>query len=117
MDLSQADFFATDSPRLRTILHAGVVVLVLPRGRESSVPRNSGFNKLLARVENLGRQLQDLQQLADVAPPFGADGGAKAQDGRARREMLVFLHQRLQRKGLTAAQQKAMRQKFCPFAC
>ena len=28
----------------------------------------------------------------------------------ARREMLVFLHQRLQRKGLTAAQQKAMRE-------
>ena len=35
-------------------------------------------------MENLGRQLQDLQQLADKlrGPSFGADGGAKAQDGR-----------------------------------
>lgn len=85
---------------------------VLPRGREKLSPAQQRFNKLLARVENLGRQLQDMQQLADKlrAPHLARMAELERRMDEACREMLVFLHQRLQRKGLTAAQQKVVRE-------
>ena len=84
---------------------------VLPRGREKLSPAQQRFNKLLARVENLAascRTCSVWQQTA--APHLARMAELKRKMDEARREMLVFLHQRLQRKGLTAAQQKAMRE-------
>lgn len=115
MDSSQADFFGdgqSPSTHHSPSTPEASRLKVLPRGREKLSPAQQRFNKLLARVENLGRQLQDLQQLADkLRPPHLARmAELKRKMDEARREMLVFLHQRLQRKGLTAAQQKAMRE-------
>ena len=115
MDSSQADFLGdgqSPSTHHSPSPPEASRLKVLPRGREKLSPAQQRFNKLLARVENLGRQLQDLQQLADkLRPPHLARmAELKRKMDEARREMLVFLHQRLQRKGLTAAQQKAMRE-------
>ena len=39
---------------------------VLPRGREKLSPAQQRFNKLLARVDILGRQVQNIQRLGDA---------------------------------------------------
>ena len=67
---------------------------------KSSVPRNSGSINCWPAWKTWAASCRTCSSwLTSCGPSFGADGGAKAQDGRARREMLVFLHQRLQRKG------------------
>lgn len=84
---------------------------VLPRGREKLSPAQQRFNKSLARVDSLGRQLQDLQGMADTlrAPHLQRMAELERLMDAGRLQMLKFLHQRLQRKGLTPAQQKIAR--------
>ncbi len=74
-------------------------------------PAQQRFNKLLARVDNLGRQMQDLEQLeASVrAPHLAQMSEIERNTAQAQVAMLLFLHERLQRKGLSAAQQKSVR--------
>jgi hypothetical protein len=68
------------------------------------------FNKQLARVNNLGRQMQDIEQLAaSVREPHLAQISAfERAIAQTQAQMLLFLHERLQRKGLSAAQQKSV---------
>lgn len=68
------------------------------------------FNKQLARVNNLGRQMQDIEQLAaSVREPHLAQISAYERAiAQTQAQMLLFLHERLQRKGLSAAQQKSV---------
>lgn len=69
------------------------------------------FNKLLAKVDSLGRKLQDFARLADKVRGPHLDRMAELERAMAqgRWQMVLFLHERLQRKGLTAAQQKIAR--------
>lgn len=73
-------------------------------------PAQQRFNKLLARVDNLGRQMQDLEQLsASVRGPHLAQmSEIERKTAQTQVAMLLFLHERLQRKGLSAAQQKSV---------
>ncbi len=110
-DSFQTDLFGGAQPS--TPFGSGVGHLkVLPTGREKLSSAQQRFNKLLARVENLGRQLQGMRQLADKVrgPHLDRMAELERQMDAGRRAMLVFLHQRLQRKGLTAPQRQAARE-------
>jgi len=69
------------------------------------------FNRLLARVNSLERQLEQLQQSADAlrAPHLQRMDALRQRMAQAQRAMAQLLHARLQRPGLTAAQQRAVR--------
>ena len=83
---------------------------VAPSVKGKLSPAQQRFNKLLARVDNLGRQLQDLERLAGKlrGPHLARVAELDRQAVDAQRQMLFFLHERLQRKGLTPTQQKTV---------
>lgn len=74
-------------------------------------PAQQRFNKLLARVDNLGRQMQDIEQLAGSVrgPHLAQLSELERRIAQTQAQMLLYLHERLQRKGLSAAQQKSVR--------
>lgn len=109
-DSSQTDLFGA-VPAPTAPADSGVTRLkVLPRGREKLSPAQQRFNKLLARVDNLGRQLQNIQRLVDAvrAPHLERVSGLERRITQTQTDMALFLHERLQRKGLTAAQKKSV---------
>lgn len=81
---------------------------VLPSEKGQLNPAQQRFNKLLAKVDRLGRKLQDFGHLADKVrgPHLARVAEVERQTVAGQRQMVLFLHERLQRKGLTAAQQK-----------
>lgn len=74
-------------------------------------PAQQRFNKLLSRVDNLTAQTQHLHTMADRFRPAHLQTMAELekQTTSLQKDMLLFLHERLQRKGLTAPQQKTVR--------
>lgn len=84
---------------------------VLPSEKNPLSPAQQRFNKLLAKVDKLGRKLQDFERLAGKVrgPHLECITELERQEFVVQRQMLLFLHERLQRKGLTAAQQKTAR--------
>lgn len=111
IDSSQTDLFG-EVPSPAPAAPGVARLKVLPSGRHKLSPAQQRFNKLLARVDNLGRHLHELQQLADKVRGPHMDRMAELERlmDEGRRKMLAFLHERLQRKGLTAAQQKVARE-------
>lgn len=85
---------------------------VVPSVQGKLTAAQQRFNKLLAKVDSLGRKLQDFARLADKVRGPHLDRMAELERAMAegRWQMVLFLHARLQRKGLTAAQQKTARQ-------
>lgn len=75
-------------------------------------PAQRKFNRLLARVNNLERLLEGLQHSADAlrAPHLQRMDALQQRIAQAQRAMALHLHQRLQGAGLTAPQQRSMRQ-------
>ncbi len=82
-----------------------------PSAKGKLSPAQQRFNKLLARADNLGRQLQDFELLADKVrgPHLARLRELEREVSDAQCQVLLFLHERLQRKGLTPAQQKTAR--------
>ena len=85
---------------------------VMPSVQGKLTAAQQRFNKLLAKVDNLGRKLQDFARLADKVRGPHLDRMAELEREMAdgQRQMLLFLHERLQHKGLTVAQQKIARE-------
>ena len=113
-DSFQTDIFGSVQPPAPAVPAASVGVAhlkVVPSVKGKLSPAQQRFNKLLARVDNLGRQLQDLERLAGQVrgPHLARVAELDRQAVDAQRQMLFFLHDRLQRKGLTPAQQKTAR--------
>ena len=84
---------------------------VVPSVQGKLTAAQQRFNKLLAKVDSMGRKLQDFARLADKVRGPHLDRMAELERAMAegRWQMVLFLHERLQRKGLTAAQQKIAR--------
>lgn len=74
-------------------------------------PAQQRFNKLLGRIDTLTTQTLRVNTLLDRFRPghLQAVATLEQQTTGVQTDMLLFLHERLQRKGLTAPQQKSVR--------
>lgn len=81
-------------------------------------PQQRRFNQLIAKVEKITRTLADRQQLADAhrVRHTALIEPLRQQQQALNRDMVLFLHARLQRKGWTRAQQGTMREIVCALA-
>ena len=81
-------------------------------------PAQQQFNKLLERIEKLKNQLAALQQMCDTHRPVYHQKMAPLRQHQHEllREMVLWLDQRLQRKGLTAAQRRNAAMILCELS-
>jgi len=81
-------------------------------------PQQQGFNRLIARIEKMTQTLANRQQLADAhRVRHAALIEPLCRRQRAlNREMVFFLHGRLQRKGWTRPQKRTMNTILCALA-
>lgn len=80
-------------------------------------PAQRRFNRLLAQVDKLGQQRAHIEHLATVlrAPHLERITDLEGQVRQVQTAMVLFLHERLQRKGLTSTQQKSARAVLMPL--
>lgn len=98
--------------------HAHVTRLKVQKSAGAKLsPAQQRFNKLLARVDNLGRQLQEFERLEGRfrQPHLQAMAELQRQTVQVQKDMALFLHGRLQQTGLTATQQKSARALLKPL--
>lgn len=110
--MSQFDLFdKTTAPEPAPASEGAARLKVQKSGPGKLSPAQQRFNKLLARVDSLGRQLQEVESLGSAvrAPHLERMAALQQQIQKAQADMLLFLHDRLQRKGLSVAQQKSVR--------
>ena len=71
-------------------------------------PAQHRFNKLISRLDKLNRQMADFDQVIQRhrMPYLQSMEGLEARIVQCRREILLFLHERRQAKGLTASEKK-----------
>ena len=81
-------------------------------GAHKLSPAQTRFNKLLARVDKLSQQVLHIERLEREArtPHLARMATLHQQADQTQSEMLFFLHERLQHKGLTATQQATARE-------
>ena len=86
-------------------------VKVTGRPHAKLSPAQQRFNKLLSRIDKLTEQNLHVNTLLDRFRPghLQALESLSQQTTRVQKDMLLFLHDRLQRKGLTAPQHKSVR--------
>lgn len=109
---AQKDLFGSDVDASSAPMATPVV-----RGPKLT-PQQQGFNRLIARIEKMTETLADRQQLAD-AHRFRHVAMIEPLRQRQRalnRDMVYFLHGRLQRKGWTRPQKRIMKEILCALA-
>lgn len=81
-------------------------------------PAQQQFNKLLERIEKLKNQLNALQQMCDAHRPVYLQKMTplRQQHHELMRKMVLWLDQRLQRKGWTAAQKRTAVMILCDLS-
>ena len=108
----QKDLFGSD-------VNAGSAPMPMPevRGSKLSPPQQS-FNRLIARIEKMTQTLADRQQLADAhrVGHVARIEPLRRQQRALSRDMVFFLHGRLQRKGWTRPQKRIMKEILCALA-
>ena len=109
---AQKDLFGSD-------VNAGSAPMPMPevRGSKLSPPQQS-FNRLIARIEKMTQTLADRQQLTDAhrVGHIARIEPLRQQQRALNRDMVFFLHGRLQRKGWTHAQKRIMKEILCALA-
>ena len=87
------------------------------RGSKLSPPQQA-FNRLIARIEKLTRTLAERQQLTDAhrVVHCALIDPLRQQQRALNRDMVLFLHGRLQRKGWSRLQQRIMKEILCALA-
>ena len=109
---TQKDLFGSD-------VNAGSAPMPMPevRGSQLSPPQQS-FNRLIARIEKMTQTLADRQQLADAhrVGHVARIEPLRQQQRALNRDMVFFLHGRLQRKGWTRPQKRIMKEILCALA-
>lgn len=105
---------AASAPALPTAANDSLAQLKVQKkaGAHKLSPAQTRFNKLLARVDKLSQQVQHIERLEQEArtPHLTRMAALQQQAEQAQSEMLFFLHERLQHKGLTATQQATARE-------
>jgi hypothetical protein len=91
------------------------VAVALKLQAEKLSPEQQRFNKLLAQVEKLSQKTEQLQALADrFIPLLGSTLSPLVQEhSKCKRAMIISLHERLQRSGLTATQRRQASRLIC----
>jgi hypothetical protein len=97
---TQKDLFGAD-------VSVGIVTVPVVRGAQLT-PQQETFNRLIEKIEKLTEALAEHQKVADAHRLRYA--------ARIERDMIAFLHGRLQRKGWTRQQQTTMREILCALA-
>ncbi len=85
---------------------------VVPAVKGKLSPAQQRFNTLLAKVDKLGSKIKDFECLADKVrgPHLAQTAELDRQVEEGQKQMIFFLHERLQRKGLTRTQQRMARE-------
>ena len=93
----------------------GAQALRIVPGQNRLSPAQQRFNKLMGRVSHLqhSQAALDAMVLRWAGPHRQTMAGLQAQAEQCMLEMLLFLHERLQRQGLTTAQRKNLREMVC----
>ena len=101
------DFFGQASSPEAAPSSALQPVKVKPSAAELT-PAQRRFNKLLSRLDKLHQQMQDFDRVVQRhRMPYLQDVGEIHQRlDQCRREVLLYLHERRQGKGLTASEKK-----------
>lgn len=81
-------------------------------------PEQQRFNKLLTRTENLAGKIEAVRTLADTHRPLHGATLRPLEDEREAlmRDMVLWLDERLKRKGLTAKQKRMASELICNLA-
>jgi hypothetical protein len=109
---AQKDLFRSESDATNAPVPTPVV-----RGPRLT-PLQQGFNRLIAKIETMTRTLADRRQLADAHRLRHAARiePLRRQERGLNRDMVFFLHGRLQREGWTRPQQRTMKEILCTLA-
>lgn len=111
----QTDLFAENgaaAPRAATV---SVPALSLGTPGQPLSPAQQRFNRLLARIDKLKRQMEELQTLADTQRPLYHRTLHPLRERRLglMREMALWLDERLQRRGLGKAHKQTATDILC----
>jgi hypothetical protein len=115
---SQPDLFSSTAEPPRAAPPAGVPAKSLRIQATRLSPEQQRFNRLLARVEELTRKIEDLRSLGDTHRPAHIAALRPLQQRHAElmRQMALMLDERLARKGLGRNQQRTAREILCTLA-
>ena len=112
-----SDFFS-GAGIAAALVAGGTALRVSSRAKASSHPISAGqkrFNKLLESIDRLQAEIAEAQALADTYRLRYASAltPLRAQQTASMRRMALYLDERLARKGLTPAQQRALAEILC----
>jgi len=116
----QPPLFKEDQPQTPATPNpaAGLVVSALKFGSGQVSPAQKRFNQLLSKTEALAKQIEETSQLADAHRVVATRTMAPLEKERTAlmRQMVVWLDERLQRKGLSKRQKAMAREILCHLA-
>lgn len=114
----QPDLFSASADPAPAVPSAGVPAKSLRIQTAKLSPEQRRFNRLLARVEELTRKIEETRRLGDTHRPghLAALRPLQQRHGELMRQMALLLDARLARKGLSRALQRTAREILCNLA-
>ncbi|SDX04494.1 J domain-containing protein [Nitrosomonas communis] len=105
----QFDLFSNETPATseQTVKNSATALKLTTQDSQLT-PSQQRFNRLLERIEKLKKQLLELQVISDAHRPLyhQAIAPLRERERLLTREMVLWLDERLQRKGLTPTQKR-----------
>ena len=104
----QFDLFGQAAAAAGSVKTSAVQSIKVKHSAAQLTPIQQRFNKLLSRLDNLNRKMVDFDELIQRhrMPYCQFMDATEQRIIQCRREILLFLHERRQGKGLTAAEKK-----------
>ncbi len=121
----QPNLFSNDAPQATdsstpdaALARSGVALSALKFSNATHSPEQQRFNKLLTRTENLAKKIEALRTLADAHRPLykGTLHRLEVERSSLMRNMVLWLDERLKRKGLSAKHKRMASELICNLA-
>lgn len=111
----QHDLFSDETSATPPTALASTLAISISQAGQRLSPAQQRFNRLLARIEKLKKQIEAMQTLADVHRPLfhRTLGPLRERHMALMRSMALWLDERLQRKGLSQAQKRTATEILC----
>lgn len=111
----QHDLFSDDTPAAPPTAVASALAISISKAGQRLSPAQQRFNRQLARIEKLKKQIDAMQTLADAHRPLyhRTLGPLRERHLALMRSMALWLDERLQRKGLSPAQKRSATDILC----